>query len=305
MPRPPVPSATGEQPCATPHPRTPPFSTRCASVSAPSVTRTPIRRLLLAWSAPVPRSPRTSLRSPSPSAARSERSGPAVVRERTGLAGGAHGPRIPAGPAGGPALRRPGRPGRGRPCGTAPSRAALPGGRPGRPDAAARRGGLRGGGAGRAGLAGVGALPLDLTALGEGDLMEAPLPARAIGTSAAVWHSAWYSAWHRTGEVRPSAFVRHRADEPGPVGAAVRRPVDAGPRGPYGVRGCRGPVVCGRFPWAAPAPCRGPPCGCGPPSLGARSRPRCRRCRPSGAVGAPPISCGLWTRWRRTATACG
>lgn len=86
-----------------------------------------------------------------------------------------------------------------------------------------------------------GALPLDLTALGEGDLMEAPLPARAIGTSAAVWHSAWYSAWHRTGEVRPSAFVRHRADEPGPVGAAVRRPVDAGPRGAVRRAGLSGP----------------------------------------------------------------
>ncbi|MFG1672476.1 SCO3374 family protein [Streptomyces sp. Y7] len=76
-----------------------------------------------------------------------------------------------------------------------------------------------------------GALPLDLTALGEGDLMEAPLPARALGTPGAVGHFAWYSAWHRTGDVRASGCVRHRADEPGPVGASVRRPVEAGPRG--------------------------------------------------------------------------
>ncbi|MFC5214218.1 SCO3374 family protein [Streptomyces coerulescens] len=88
-----------------------------------------------------------------------------------------------------------------------------------------------------------GALPLDLTVLGEGGLMEAPLPARAIPASGAARHSAWCSAWnaawHRTGDVRPSecvasecvpsGCVRHRADEPGPVGAAVRRPGDAGP----------------------------------------------------------------------------
>ncbi|WP_405586875.1 SCO3374 family protein [Streptomyces sp. NBC_01092] len=76
-----------------------------------------------------------------------------------------------------------------------------------------------------------GALPLDLTALGEGDLMEAPLPSRAIGARTAVWHSASYSAWNSTGDARPGAVVRHHADDPSPVGASVRRPVDAGSRG--------------------------------------------------------------------------
>lgn len=42
-----------------------------------------------------------------------------------------------------------------------------------------------------------------------------------------------------------------------------------------------------------------------PPSRGARSRPRCRHCRPWGAVGAPPISYDSWTRWPRIATGCG
>lgn len=42
-----------------------------------------------------------------------------------------------------------------------------------------------------------------------------------------------------------------------------------------------------------------------PPSRGARSRPRCRHCRPWGAVVAPPISYDSWTRWRHIATGCG
>lgn len=42
-----------------------------------------------------------------------------------------------------------------------------------------------------------------------------------------------------------------------------------------------------------------------PPSRDARSRPRCRRCRLWGAVGAPPISYVWCTPRRRTATDCG
>ncbi|MFC8096826.1 SCO3374 family protein [Streptomyces sp. NPDC057301] len=71
-----------------------------------------------------------------------------------------------------------------------------------------------------------GALPLDLTALGEGDLMEAPLPPERRPVTA----------------VRPlavlgsPALVRHLAAGPGgagpgPAAAAVRCPVDAGPGG--------------------------------------------------------------------------
>ncbi|MFE5893126.1 SCO3374 family protein [Streptomyces sp. NPDC056462] len=71
-----------------------------------------------------------------------------------------------------------------------------------------------------------GTLPLDLTALGEGDLMEAPLPPEKWPVTA----------------VRPlavlgsPALVRHLAAEPGSVGpgpaaAAVRCPVDSGPGG--------------------------------------------------------------------------
>lgn len=42
-----------------------------------------------------------------------------------------------------------------------------------------------------------------------------------------------------------------------------------------------------------------------PPGQDARSRPRCRRCRPWGARVAPPISHESWTRWQLSATGSG
>lgn len=54
MPRTPVPSATGEHPCAADHPRTPLFPALCAFTGTPSVTPEPFRRLLLAWFTPSP-----------------------------------------------------------------------------------------------------------------------------------------------------------------------------------------------------------------------------------------------------------
>ncbi len=44
-----VPSATGEQPCASPHPLAPPCSTLCAHARKPSVTRECFRWLRGAW----------------------------------------------------------------------------------------------------------------------------------------------------------------------------------------------------------------------------------------------------------------
>ena len=65
----------------------------------------------------------------------------------------------------------------------------------------------------------------------------------------------------------------------------------------------------GRHGHADPAR-RGPPCGCGPPSRGARWSRRSRAhhgrsAQRSGTVGAPPISYGSWTRRRRSATGPG
>ncbi|GDY84055.1 hypothetical protein SAVCW2_32540 [Streptomyces avermitilis] len=42
-----------------------------------------------------------------------------------------------------------------------------------------------------------------------------------------------------------------------------------------------------------------------PPSRGAKWKPRCRRCRPWGAMVMPPTSYDWWTRWRRNATGSG
>jgi hypothetical protein len=88
---------------------------------------------------------------------------------------------------------------------------------------------------------------------------------------------------------------------PGTLMDARRPPPGRPERGPCQASGRPEP---GRSP-AVGAVHRGPPCGCGPPSLGARSRPRCRRCRPWGAVEAPPISYGWWTPRRRSATGSG
>ncbi|MFF5477424.1 SCO3374 family protein [Streptomyces sp. NPDC012935] len=71
-----------------------------------------------------------------------------------------------------------------------------------------------------------GTLPLDLTALGEGELMEAPLPAERRPVTAVRSPAALGSP----------APVRHLAVEPGTTGAdtavaAVRCPVDSGPGG--------------------------------------------------------------------------
>lgn len=149
MPFAPVPSATGEQPCAAPHPRTPPFPVPSAFVGPPSVTPGPLRRLLLAWFAQSP-----SRHGPAPPPpARSGRPAAELVRERTGVA---HGARRAATARHGPAFRRPGRAGRGRRRGAVAAGPGLSGGRTGRPDAAAGGRGQRGGTTGAAGLAGVG-----------------------------------------------------------------------------------------------------------------------------------------------------
>ncbi|MFJ7075802.1 SCO3374 family protein [Streptomyces sp. NPDC098781] len=92
-----------------------------------------------------------------------------------------------------------------------------------------------------------GTLPLDLRALGEGDLMEAPLPPKqgpVLTERGPVAGLRLPEAIGAAAVVRPRAedpgrggFVRHGAEDPGPAaprgcaGAAVRRPVDSGARG--------------------------------------------------------------------------
>src|SRR3954466_10283897 len=66
MPHAPRPSAMGEQPCTTPHPRTPPLRPLFAHAGTPNVTLAVFRRLHLACPAASPLPPRTSPRSPSP-----------------------------------------------------------------------------------------------------------------------------------------------------------------------------------------------------------------------------------------------
>lgn len=154
-----VPSATGEQPCAPLHPRTPPCSTPCAHVQAPSVTRGSVGRCPGHGRYPLRRPPVAPPAGPArPRGERgaSRRPDAPLVRERPGLA---HGARCSAAAGGGRALRRPGRARGGGPCGSGAAgggSGGLPGRRPGRPDGAADRPGWRRRGAGPAGVAGVG-----------------------------------------------------------------------------------------------------------------------------------------------------
>lgn len=161
MPHAPCPSAMGEQPCTTPHPRTPPLRPLFAHAGTPNVTLASFGGCTWHVRQP-PLSHHGSHRGPAPPpAARPgrlrRRSGPPLVRERTGLAHGAREHRgISPTTAPGAALRRPGRSGRGRSCGPAPSRGALSGGDAERPHGVPGGRGQYGGVAGPAGLAGVG-----------------------------------------------------------------------------------------------------------------------------------------------------
>ena len=91
MPRAPVPSAMGEQPCAARHPRAPPFR-HSAHHGTPSVTRGLFPAVALGMVGTLP--PVTTDLTALPLPRRPldpRRSGPPVVRERTGLADGARG----------------------------------------------------------------------------------------------------------------------------------------------------------------------------------------------------------------------
>lgn len=258
MPRTPVPSATGEHPCAADHPRTPLFPALFAFAGTPSVTPEPFRLLLLAWFTP----------SPSPVGRSTIRAMRCSSGTRTNSAG--------------------------RQC---------PGRRYGLPPACAstswtcrRRRGTR-----RCGTWGPGLrwrFTEGTARVGSGCGSWWPRGARTSCRGCSTGWSGAPSRWISGRSVRAGASRLHRHllfDRRECPRIHRVRVVHGGP-----VR--KRPVH------------RGPLSGCGPPSLAARSNPRCRHCRrfrrcrhgrPWGALGAPPTSYDSSTRWRRNATGYG